>query len=904
MTTFAPAHHPELFAGNVRQVLEASDGTLWLGNLAGGLARVQGTAVTALGEREGVPRGRLEALAETSDGALWIGTMLGLARLEHGGSRAVALDAGLPSTYVHVLRPDADGGLWAGTQEGLARWDAGGQRWRREAGMPAHSVEALWLDADGTLWAGTRQDGLWERRSGVWRIHGVADGLGSNRIAALLRDRRGHLWVATRGGTLAFQDPASGRFQPFPLSSRLCADRINALAEDDEGALWIGTQTCGLHRLHDRAFGLFTEEDGLPSDTVLGLHLIGPTVWLSTVGKGMARWPLDHFAPQAVACAPGLPCEACWDFSASGGRDENLLAVCRNNTVVRWDGQTMRSAAPLPAGLPAASFAIATSDGARWFTLGTTVVRALGDSAEPIRGQEPLAGRRALYEGSAGTVWIIAANGVAAWRKGELQLSRLPAGEVPVEPWNAHEDAEGTLWIGTKGEGIRRVRNGAIATVGVAGGLPSGLIVQVLEDDRGRLWASSGKGIFWVKKRELEAVLDGRQPRVDAHLYDASDGVQMGRITSFGHPAGFKDPRGRLWFATHGGLVVFDPAALRSLPMRPVIEELRVGGQRVDGAGTPALAARGPMALDATFTALTLAPLDTISFRYRLWGRDADWVLAGPGRDAHYAHLEPGSYQLVVEARDREGEWGGQTAQLAFRLRPPFYRSRTFVLLCGLGVGLVLLLVHRLRIAQTRAGLHALMAERTRIARDIHDTLAQAFVATSVQLECLEEGLEGGDPASARRHLNTARKVVEDSLDEARRAVWVLRPQAIEPGLVVALQTLVDRLPGTPAVELQVAGPTRPLPPAIAAELLRIAQEAVANARRHARSRRIEVRLVFLPRAVTLAIADDGKGFDDSAAGGGQGVMGMKERAADIGARLSIESLPDQGTTITVEVEA
>jgi signal transduction histidine kinase len=477
----------------------------------------------------------------------------------------------------------------------------------------------------------------------------------------------------------------------------------------------------------------------------------------------------------------------------------------------------------------------------------------------------------------------------------------LPATDRPTEPWNAIADGDGSLWIGTKGAGIRRVKNGRVATVGVAQGLPSGMVVQPLEDDRGRLWASSSKGIFWVKKRDLDAVADGHQPAVEAHLYDASDGIQMGHVNTFGHPAGFKDPAGRLWFGTHGGVVIFDPGALHTQPIRPVIEDVRVGGQPVDG--TRALALSGPADVEATFAATTFGSLDALAFRHRLLGRDADWVQAGPGRSAHYAKLEPGSYQLVVEARDREGEWGGPTAQIAFTLRPPFYRSVPFVLLCACGAGLALLLVHRLRLARTRAGLQAVMGERTRIARDIHDTLAQAFVATSVQLECLEEGLGPDVPPKVRRHLDTARRVVEESLDEARRAVWVLRPQAVELGLTAALQLLVDRLSGTPVVALEVVGSSRPLPPPTATELLRIAQEALSNARRHARARRIEVRLEFLPRSVTLTISDDGAGLDGGGnPGSGQGLIGMQERAAAIGAVLSIESVPAGGTTVKVEM--
>ncbi|HXU80456.1 MAG TPA: sensor histidine kinase, partial [Polyangia bacterium] len=233
-------------------------------------------------------------------------------------------------------------------------------------------------------------------------------------------------------------------------------------------------------------------------------------------------------------------------------------------------------------------------------------------------------------------------------------------------------------------------------------------------------------------------------------------------------------------------------------------------------------------------------------------------------------------------------------------------------LLLAVAAGLSLLGLHRMHIARTRAGLQAVMAERTRIAREIHDTLAQAFVATSVQLECLEEALEGDQrPQSSkmtgkiRRHLDTAKRVVEESLDEARRAVWVLRPQAIEPGLVPALETLVGQVSGGTVVELEVAGEPRELPPLVASNLLRIAQEAVANARRHAQAGRIQVRLAWASDAVTLSVADDGQGMASSGEHGpSQGILGMKERAAQIGGTLSIAAGAEGGTTVRVEVAA
>jgi signal transduction histidine kinase len=590
--------------------------------------------------------------------------------------------------------------------------------------------------------------------------------------------------------------------------------------------------------------------------------------------------------------------------------------VCEPNEALRWDGQGQARSASLAGGLEGATFTLEARDGAVWWAFYGKVVRSQGASAITLTEQESFQGYRILFEARDGTMWIAADDALTAWRQGRTRILRLPPTERPVEVASFLEDQGGTLWMGTKGEGIRRLRGDQFRTIGVQHGLPSGWIVQLLDDGAGRIWASSGKGIFWVPRRELEEVADGRRLRVHPTLYDASDGIEI-RSEPFGHPAGFKDGKGRLWFATNSGIILVDPL-VQTVGPRVAIEQLSLGGKRVEwrpGISPAATGARQD--LEVTFSALTFEPADTVSYRYRLG--EGPWVELGPGRTLHEAGLTPASYRLQIAARTRESGWTPAPVGLDFKVVPPFHRSPAFLAslaaLLALGAGLSLLTVHRLRIARARAALETVMDERSRISREIHDTLAQAFVATSVQLECLEEALEAqATPTTkVRRHLETAKKVVEESLEEARRAVWVLRPQSIESGLVPALQTLVARLSGGTVVELKVTGAERELPPLVASNLLRIAHEALANARRHAGARRIEVRLSYAPDTVTLAVADDGKGMNPRASGDsgpgpsnghGQGLLGMRERAAQMGGSLSVAGGPEAGTTVAVEVAA
>lgn len=884
---------------SVTRIIEAADGVVWATTGRQGLLRVQDGRLTALGEGAGVPPRELRGLAQAPDGTIWMVGVEGIASLAPGQWIAARRDAGLPERCVHAVVVDSKGAVWSATHAGPARWD--GERWQIDANVPSREVkvDALWSDPDGTLWAGTRGAGLWRRSEQGWRTYGTKQGLPSDVISAIVRDRAGHLWVATRGG-LAWLEGET--FRRLLLPPTVCDDRIAAVTEDTEGGLWLGTERCGLHRLANRPFQLLTEAHGLPTSSIVGLASDGQgTIWLGTAGKGIVRVAeAGALAPRPVPCARDLDCEECWNFSAA---PSSLWVTCTPRIAAAAVSGTMHPLTTLPAGMEAPDALLVAADGAAWVALDDKVVRVHAGVVTRI-DQERLGGARVLYQGPSGTVWIGASDGVAAWRAGALTITVLPPGELPSDVTNLHEDEQGTLWIGTRGAGLRRLERGRLGTFGTAAGLPSSWVSQPLTDGKGRVWASARTGVFAVDRSELDDVADGRRARVSVVLYDAGDGIQM-QTEAVGHPAGIKDRRGRLWFATETGVALFDPNA-GLVPAPPVaIEQVRLGGRILGHVGG---AARGKAGgdLQVAFRAISFGPPERLSFRYRLRGADADaeWVEAGPDRLARFSSLDPGRYELEIAARLREGRWTDRPTRLALTLAPPLHRSPWFLLGCAGAGGLALAFAHRMRVRRTRAALEAVLAERARIAREVHDTLAQAFVATSVQLECLDQALEEGDQTTARQHLATARTTVEESLDEARRSIWVLRPQALEKGLVPAIEALVTRLSsGEVNVRFEALGTPRRLPALVEASLLRIAQEALSNALRHARAREVKVHLEFLPRVTVLEVVDDGAGLEAAApAGVHQGLVGMNERAAQAGGTLTIDSAPGKGTRVRFEV--
>jgi signal transduction histidine kinase len=257
-------------------------------------------------------------------------------------------------------------------------------------------------------------------------------------------------------------------------------------------------------------------------------------------------------------------------------------------------------------------------------------------------------------------------------------------------------------------------------------------------------------------------------------------------------------------------------------------------------------------------------------------------------------------------------------ADIAVLQPPPWWnRQRLFwglgmATAVSLGAAAVVFLAARrrlrdqaLRRAKAEAEFSAILAERNRVAREIHDTLAQGLAAVSMQLE-LAKNAPGDDRAAVSPFLEAAHGLVRENLTEARAAIWNMRSQALEThDLAGALEGVLRQLTaGRPAAtEFHVAGERRRLAPQMENELLRIGQEAITNAARHAGARRIEVSLNFGERQVELAVTDDGAGFDPETAGAGAGrfgLVGMRERAAQLGARLEIRSAPGEGTRVAL----
>jgi signal transduction histidine kinase len=463
---------------------------------------------------------------------------------------------------------------------------------------------------------------------------------------------------------------------------------------------------------------------------------------------------------------------------------------------------------------------------------------------------------------------------------------------------------DGSLLIGTLDRGWN-LWDGQRFTRQMQNGMNQASIHAILDDGIGHLWFATGSGIA---RCDCANAVSRMQAAGCSHWVDFStaDGLRSREMATNSHPSAWRSRDGHLWFATPKGLVEIDPA---HFPVNVVPPPVVIGHFTVDDEPQTLVATGQSLQIQAghvhfqfDYAGLSFVAPQKVHYRYKLDGFDRDWIEAGTRRSAYYTTIPPGKYIFRVQAANNDGVWNTEGAALSFELRPHFYQTIWFYIFLLLAAGGIVALILRLRLRHAEGEFRAVLEERSRIAREIHDTLAQGYVGVSVQLEVLAELLRKSKIETAAKHLDLTRGYVREGLADARQSIWALRSQNDgETTLPVRLRRLVEAETGHELeTKFSLFGAYRPMPPGTEREFLRIAQEAIHNVKKHARARHLFVQLEYGPAVITLEVRDDGQGFsaDRQPSAGHFGLIGMKERAAAFCGTIEITSEPGTGTTV------
>ncbi|MBX6360311.1 sensor histidine kinase [Pseudacidobacterium ailaaui] len=921
-TVFDKSNTSQLASGVINSLFEDTQGRLWMGT-ANGLVMYKNRQFQAFHEEDGLPVGTVFSVYQDHKGEIWGITAGGVARYENGhfvklnGVPAASLMAEAPdgemvfgtadgvwnSEARHLLfgeQPQAlvydhRGRLWAGMRQGL-KLLLPGKGWHDFA-LPASlgaDVMSLWSSSNGHLWIGTAK-GLGEFDGNAVHVF-----LENDRISALFGDREGAIWAATGHGIARV---VSGRVDVLTSQQGLSSNQALAFYEDREGSLWIGTEAGGVCILRDRKFTTFTSRDGLTDDLVRSVFQArNGTVYVGTNGGGV-----DVYRNGKLSALP------------EQGRlsSQVALALADDAQGNLWVGTPDGLNRIRPGGTRLFTSADGLADdfvrslfvdreGALWIGTRRGLTRYKDGRFTSWSAMDGLGSDLvgAVIQDKDGSYWIATLGGLTHFAGEQFTNYALPEAVTAL-----YQDAEGTLWIGTNGGGLLAREDGKwIRFPSARSHLPPD-IYGILEDNRQDLWLGTNKGIYRVSKLDLHHLAAGVLPQLHPEVYGTSDGMRISECSSGGHPAAWKTQDGMLWFSTLRGVSVVDPARMPINHVAPLvaIEDVLVDDQPLPLSFTGEIAP-GHTRFAFQYAGLSFTAPQKVRFRYRLDGVDRDWVDAGTRRTAYYTNVPPGEHRFHVLACNNDGVWSEEAAVFAFRLRPRFYQTWWFYLLLVLLLGFLVYGVYRWRVRHVESSFRAVLAERNRIAREIHDTLAQGFVAVSVQLEVVARLLNTSVDA-AREHLEQARALTRDCIQEARSSIWNLRSQgASQDDLAASITNIAERMTANASVKTRILvhGTRRPVAPPIAAELTRIAQEAITNALRHAHAECIEIALLFEERSLCVSIKDNGRGFENHPErfrdNGHFGLTGMQERAAQLKGKFAVISTKGEGTEVRIEV--
>lgn len=853
----------------VRSIAEDGKGNLWV-MTDGGLAHYQNERFTPSASITGLPAGRSTKFYRDHAGDLWIPTIGGgLGRLHDGEIHTYSKEEGLPSNFIFDVQEDHAGALWIGTGERLARFAAGRfTSYTTLDGIAENIVHTIYPDREGGLWLGTRERGLSRYFNGVFKSYGTKQGLLDNGVSAFYEDREGDLWVATDGGLERFKD---GVLSTYTTEDGLSSDSIMSLYGGLDGSLWVGTNGGGLNRYLDGKFKNYTTKDGLSNDTVWALWEDRKGgLWIGT-DNGLNHLAAGRFTP----------------YTMRDGLSNNAISsLFEDHDGTLWIGT-------YGGGLNALSENTFKS---------YTTAQGLSDNAV-----------LAIFEDRQNRLWIGTEAGLDQFKDGNFvhypSLNNLRGGAV----FALYEDEEHSLWIGTL-DGLARFKDGYFTGLIGSAGQFAVAVSAILEDQQGNLWIGSGSGVHRASRGGLDAFMNGETKSISITSYGVAEGMKTVSCNGGGsQPAGWRTPDGRLWFATHRGLSVVDPNHLATVdqPLEPqvvnILFDYQVAKQDSKNRPPAIIVPAETRMLQIHYTAPSLAGAEKIRFKYKLEGFDRNWVDAGIERVASYTNLSPGNYHFRVTASSDGLNWHAASTTLDFYIQPHFYQTYSFYALC---LGLFAFagwMLYRFRLRQIEAQFGAVLAERNRMAREIHDTLAQGFVGTSIQLELVAKMMQRA-PEKAREHLNTARELVRASLAEARRSVRNLRSHSLETrGLAAALAATARQMTTGSGIsaEIETLGQSRPLSGEVENNLFRIGQEALTNSVKHARAQHIHIELTFERDHLLLKVRDDGCGFDPHqgvSSDGGFGLKGMRERVAQLNGELVINSQSGKGTEIAARV--
>jgi ligand-binding sensor domain-containing protein/signal transduction histidine kinase len=817
------------------------------------------------------PNSAVIAMAESSDGRLWLGTRdKGLFYLKDG--QIVSIVKRWSSGKINCLLPVENGEVWIGTDDGVLRWN-GSELSRVSFPSELNHMQILSLarDRDSNTWLGTSRGLFRSNAKGV----SFADETTSQpnlAVTSLFEDREGNLWIGAAGRIERLRDSP---FITYTASKGLPSESNGPVYVDSEERTWFAPLDGGLHWLKGEGIASITDA-GLDRDVVYSIDGNTSGLWIGRQQGGLTnlRFSGGGIVSKTFTHVDGLA-------------QDSVYAVHQSHDGTVWAGTLSGGVSELKNGR---------------FTTYTT---AQGMSSNTVAS---------IAEGFDGTMWFATPNGLNELSHGQWRVFAVHDGLPSVEVNCLLEDSVHALWIGTAA-GLAFLDSTGLH---IPSDMPTPLheqIVGIEEDRNGWLWISTSSHVLRVKRDKL---LSGKVGNEDVREYGLADGLN-GIEGVKRHRSVIADPLGRIWFSMNHGLSVVDPIRAAN-DVAPVL--VKIEGVSADGTpndlGEPIRIPSARQRTTFSYAGLSLSVPERVRYRYRLDGFDREWSEPVATQEAIYTNLSPGSYRFRVIACNSDGVWNYNGPSVQLTIAPEFYETKWFILLCAVVVGSLAWVAYQWHVGQMTDRLHMQfterLSERTRIARELHDTLLQSFQGLILHFQTARDLLQSR-PAEASQKLDTALESADQAMVDGRNAIYDIRSSTVaDDDLAHAISALGDELranhhgkedPATLCVVVE--GTARPLDPICRDDIYHIIREALINSYRHSQAKKIEAEIAYGKRSLRVRIRDDGKGIDpkvldQGGLSGHWGMAGMRERAKRIGGRLVVWSELGAGTEVELSI--
>jgi ligand-binding sensor domain-containing protein/two-component sensor histidine kinase len=901
---------PELKRGWITALCATPDGSLWIGCDGYGLSRMSGGAFTHFVEADGLPNLHINSLVQSRNRTVWIGSEGGITSYKDGRFTTFTDKNGLGNNSVKAVCEDHEGNIRAATSRGLSSINSAGTISTINFGTNSvpNTLKGVCEDSKGNIWVSSNE-GITRHSDTGRTFYSQTNGLPDHTSTALYHDRSDRVWVGTYSGLACI---VNREVVAKPMNEAGFGDLVYTIYEDREENLWVGARD-GLYRLTPARFTTYTAQEGLSCNNVMSvMEDRHGAIWMATWGGGLDEMKDGKIHVYGTTNALTLDSVlslyerrdgAIWvgmDFD--GG--VNLLKEDRTNSFLKPNGAIGQVVHAL----------YEDHEGTLWVgtKFGLNILK--GGKLAAYTTAKGLAGNvvMVIYQDSQGQVWLGTDGGLSQWNRGKFTNFTTHDG-LPNNLINAiHEDSDHALWIGTKG-GLSRFKDGKFVSYTSKQGLFSDEIYEILEDDFGNFWMSCRTGIFRVNKKDFDAVDHGAAKSVACTVFGKADGLVSVQCNGVAKPAGWKSKDGRLWFPTIRGVVAVDsrfkmndqlpPMRIEKVIANGEVQKLNSGAGGQNSTEFPPIKIRpGRGELEIHYAALSLQAPEKNRFEYKLANVDPNWMDAGPRREAFYNNLEPGSYRFYVRGCNNDGVWNEAGIVLPIVLLPHFWQTLWFKSMIPIAVGLLLFAWYRFRMAQLRE----IERLRVQIAADLHDDVGARLTKVAMVTEFMER--ETAPTDKSKPHVENIAKTTREVIQAMDEIVWTINPKndTLDNLANYIFQYAQEYFQNTGVrcrMDLPPQLPYYPLSTEERHNIFMAVKEALNNVLKHAHATEVRISLAVEGIALRIVVTDNGCGFVlNGSHHGGDGLNNMKERLTRIGGRLEIQSKPDSGTRIEMDV--